>query len=200
MRLRTDMRLDRIGGILVIAGWALVIVTGLIFVTSGSFAPGTQSLGGTVLAGGLVLLAIGVVAIAIGGPRLLQGRVVRIGLVLLGIGLACASAAAIMSGASAYESIATLVLLFVGGWIGVIGAIVTVIGLLRAPGRPRMVGSVFLGGAGLCIVSAAIAYGLGAPALGTLVAAVGGVVIVAAGIGIGLLAIGGRADPSVVAA
>jgi hypothetical protein len=194
------MRLDRIGGILVIGGWGLVIVTGLIFIMSGSFAPGTRSVGGTVLAAGLAILAIGVAVIAIGGPRQLHGRAVRIGLALFGIGLACSAAAAILSGASAYESIATLIMLFVAGWTSVIGAIVTVVGLLRAPGRPRMVGSVFLGGFGLFIVSAVVAYGLGAPALGTLVAAVGGVAIVAAGIGIGLLAIDRSDDPSLVAA
>lgn len=196
------MRLDRIGGILVIAGWGLVIVTGLIFVIGGSFAPGTRSVGGTAMAAGLAVLAIGVASVAVGGPRLLHGRAVRVGLALFGIGLGSAAVAAILGGASAYgfETIPTLVLLFLGGWISVIGAVLTVVGLLRAPGRPRMVGSVFVGGFGLCLASAVVAYGLGAPALGTLVAALGGIVIVAAGIGIGLLAIDRRDDPSVVAA
>lgn len=196
------MRLDRIGGILVIAGWGLVIVTGLIFAIGGSFAPGTGSVGGTVLAAGLATLASGVGAIAVGAPRLLRGRAMRIGLGLFGIGLACAATGALLGGTAArgLEGIATIVLLFVGGWIGVIGAIVTVVGLLRTPGRPRTVGWVFLGGFCLCLASAVIAYGLGAPAFGTLVAAVGGVVVVGAGIGVGLLAIGRRDDPSVVAA
>lgn len=196
------MRLDRIGGILVIAGWGLVVATGLIFVIGGSFALGTGSVGGTVLAAGLATLAIGVGAIAVGGPRLLRGRAMRTGLALFGIGLACAAAGAILGGSTArgLEGIAAIILLFAGGWIGVIGAIVTVVGLLRAPGRPRSVGWVFLGGLGLCLASAVIAYGLGAPAFGTLVAAVGGVVIASAGIGVGLLAIDPREDPSAVVA
>ena len=66
--------------------------------------------------------------------------------------------------------------------------------------RGAKFGKAGLGGFCLCLASAVIAYGLGAPAFGTLVAAVGGVVVVGAGIGVGLLAIGRRDDPSVVAA
>ncbi len=188
--------------LLVIGGWALVIVTGLIFVTGGSFAVGPQSVGGTVLAAGLAMPAIGFAAIVIDGPRLLHGRAVRIGLALFGIGLACASASAILSGASTSgsESVATIGLLFLGGWTSAIGAIVTALSLLRAPGHPRTVGWVFLGGFGLCVASAVIAYGLGAPAFGTVVAAVGGVVVVIAGMAVGLLAIDRGDDPVVVAA
>jgi hypothetical protein len=192
--------LHRIGGLLVVGGSGFVIVTGLIYVATGSFAAGTRSLGGTVLAAALASLAIGLVAIAIGSPPLLRGRAMRIGLALCGIGLASASVAAILAGASTYESILTIMLLFLGGWTSFIGATVLELSLLRAPGRSRTIGLLFLGGIGLCAASAGIAYAIHPPALGgiaTVVAAIGGTAIVAAGIAVGLLAMDGGPSASV---
>jgi hypothetical protein len=191
------MGLGRIGGLLVIGGWGLVVVTGLIFVTGGSVGVGALSIGGLVLAAGLALVAVGAGAIGIGGPGLLHGRAVRVGLALFAIGLIGALAASLIAGASEYdpmESIPTILLLLVGGWTSFIGAVVTVLSLLRVAGRPRRLGLVFLGGLGLCIAGGTLANGLGAVQLtgiAAALAALGGVVIVLGGIGVGVLAIDG---------
>jgi hypothetical protein len=199
------MRLDRIGGSLVIGGWGLVTLTGLIFAMGGSVGIGTNSVGGLVLAGGLGLVAAGAVTIGASGPPLLHGRAARVGLAMFGIGLFSMIGAAVMAGTSAYdpmESIPTIVLLLLGGWTGFVGALVTVLALLRAPGRPRRLGSLLLGGLGSCVVGATLSNTWGTGRLdgvGVALVALGGVAIVLGGIGVGLVALdAGPTEPAEV--
>jgi hypothetical protein len=191
---------------LVIVGWGLVIATGLIYAMGGSVGVGLASLGGFVLLAGLATVAGGAIAISVAGPRELHGRAVRIGLALFGIGLACTSASSILAATTAndpLESIPTIVLLFGGGWVSLLGAVITILSLLLAPGRPRMLGLAFVGGLCLSIAGAAAASALGVGALqgiADLAAVLGGIAIVLGGIGVGVLAIDGRRGDGMAAA
>lgn len=191
------MQFGRIGGALVVGGWALFVVMGAIFVGGGSVGLGALSIGGLVLDAALALIGSGAVVLSVTGPKPFNGRAVRIGLGILAVGLLVSLASAIMAGASendALESIPMVVLLLVGGLATVIGAVVTVLALLLTRGPSRVVGSVLLASLGLLILAWILANGLDAPqldAVAAVLAASGGVGIVLGGIGVGALAIDG---------
>lgn len=199
------MQFGRIGGTLVVGGWALVAITGAILVGGGSVGIGARTTGGLTLSAALALIGLGAAVLSRSGPPALAGRAVRVGLGILAVGLLSVLLAAIIAGASEFdplESIPTIVLLFGGGWATLIGLLIAVIALVRAPGRSRAVGLLFLGGLGLCIAAIVLAGGnvRRLEGITAAMAALGYVGIVLSGIGLGLLAIdGGRAATAATA-
>jgi hypothetical protein len=188
------MALARLGGLSVIGGWALLIVAGAIAVAGGSVGLGSGSIGSVVMAASLVLIGAGGAAVAVAGPSPLHGRLLRVGLGILGLGilgLAGSSIAAARLTYDAGEDGPSMVLLFAGGLATMVGAPVTVLSLLLTPGRPRVVGSAFVAGLLLLVLAGMAnqyvgAFLAGAPAIA------GGCLVIASGIGLGVLALRGE--------
>jgi hypothetical protein len=144
--------LRTIGGGLVITAALLLLATVGIALGGGSVSIMGAGPGSIVFTLALVALAVGGVCLAIGGPAPFNGLVARIGLGLIAIGVATSIATSGVSPSS------LLVLVFLAGSAAVgLGGIVIALALLRSPGRPRLVGLLFVAGVGLAIVAGGIA-------------------------------------------
>lgn len=202
------MGFGRFGGLLVTGGWAVLVVTGAIAVGGGTVGIGNGAIGGLALALALALLGAGVVIVGIAGPRPLAGRAVRIGLVILGVGLLSTLASSAMTAGFAGDPLESgpIVITLLGGGLAVLlGVLVTLPSLVRAGGRPRAVGSLFL--AGLLIVVLGGMLGAGTnpnpdplPEFGRALVVLGAIGIVLAGTGLGVLAFRGDRFASAVPA
>lgn len=197
------MTLARLGGLSLIGGWALLVIAGAIVVAGGSVGIGSGSIGGVVMAASLVLIGAGGVVVAVAGPSLLHGRLVRVGLGILGLGILGLAGSSIAAARLTYDPLEdgpTVVLLFAGGLATMVGAPVTVLSLLLTPGRPRVVGAAFVAGLLLLVLAGVANQYVGstracAPAL------VGDSLVIASGIGLGVLALRGeRRGPAAVPA
>jgi hypothetical protein len=146
------MTLFRLGGGLVTAAAALLLVTFAVALNGGSVSLLGQGPGSLALTVALALLGSGFLALAIGGRPPLDGRTVRAGLALVAIGVALAFAT---SGVSPSNMLIYVFLL--GSFAVWLGTLVAAIGLLRSPGRARWVGLSFVGGALAALVAGAIA-------------------------------------------
>jgi len=144
------MRNGRIGGGLVIGGWALVVLG-----MAASWVVGS-TIGNAIVMLALAVVGAGAAILAAAGPAPLQGRVVRIGLAFLAVGLiavACSAVAAARLTYDALEDAPTVVLLLGGGLATAIGMLLTQVSLVRAGGLARKLGGMFfLGLAGIYLL------------------------------------------------
>lgn len=200
------MRLGLVGGLMVVGACTLFVVAGVIAATGGSVGLGSMDLGPTnpgslVLAVALGLAGAGTGLIGLSGPSPLNGRSIRIGLVVLSVGLLSLTASNAISSTLTYDPLENGPAV-ISGLVGLLGMLVgaplTLIGLLRAPGRPRRTAAFLLAGlllaivAGLLVNSVFAYTSMDTPALhqaGGFVALAGGVLMLAALARIGLMAI-----------
>jgi hypothetical protein len=155
-----DMPYGRIGGSLIVGGWAALLAT-----AGGAVVGETVAVGGSGAASllghaAVALLAAGAAILAFRGPGPLGTASVRLGQGILALGLASALASSIWAGAypsDPLESWPIVMLFLVGALFILLGAIVTVAGLLRTPGRPRTLGSLFVTGVAIVLLAAAVA-------------------------------------------
>jgi hypothetical protein len=192
--------LRTIGGGLVIAASLLLLATVCLALGGGSVSLLGAGPGSIVFTIALVALAVGGLCLAIGGPAPFNGLVARIGLGMIAIGVATSFATSGVSPSS------LLVLVFLAGSAAVgLGGLVTALALIRSPGRPRLVGLLFVGGVGLAIVAGGIANDPAvafAPDLAWLRQLMGGVAVLAAGMmlagvaGVGVLALTAELVPA----
>ena len=188
------MRFGRLGGMLVVGGCALVILTGAIFVLGGSVGIGGATTGGLVLAAGLGLVGVGVELLGLAGPRPLDNGAVRFGLGTLGIGLLFYLASNVISAGLDYDPLASwpfIITFLIGGLATLLGTVTTVIALLLVRGPSRVVGALVPIGIGLLVLASTVAHATVGGALfeviGTLIAVAGGITVMASVIGVGLL-------------
>ena len=195
------MSLSRIGGALVAAAAALLAVTLVVGLNGGSISVRGDGLGSLTLTVALVLLGVGLLVLAIVGPPPFGGRLVRTGFLIVAVG-----GATELASASATADSALVYVLLLGGLAVLVGVVISGIGLLRTPGRPRWVGLMFVAGVALALVAGAVANDPGvafSTDAGGLRAALGIAAVVAAGLmvaalaGIGLLAFTGEPGPAV---
>ena len=146
------MSLSRIGGALVAAAAALLAVTLVVGLNGGSISVRGDGLGSLTLTVALVLLGAGLLVLAIVGPPPFGGRLVRTGFLIVAVG-----GAAELASASATADSALVYVLLLGGLAVVVGVVISGIGLLRTPGRPRWVGLMFVAGVALALVAGAVA-------------------------------------------
>jgi hypothetical protein len=203
---------SRIGGRLLVASSALLVIAAFVAATGGSVALGAgDAVGAGTLAslGAIGLAAIGAGVLAISPGNGLRGRLIRAGLALVAIGLFGIVGSTIISATLSYdplESVPSVALLLIGGVGLLLGVPLTVVALLRLPGQPRRVGLLFVGGLGAAvtggIVSGASSAGGATGTLGTLgiaIAVLGAAMIVASIAGLGLLAMSAPERAPVIA-
>ena len=187
------MRVSVVGGLMVIGAAVLLAVTVGIALLGGSASIRGAGAGSLTLTVGALCLGLGSGLLAFAGAPPLDGRIVRTGLALVALGLATNIATADV----ATESVLVYAYLL-GGLAAWVGTIVVAIGLLLAPGRPRLVGLTFVAGVLVALVAGMIANdpGVGLAANGApprevlgLVATVGGGLMLAGVAGVGLLAV-----------
>jgi len=191
----------RVAGLVVLVGWVLMLATGLLFAAGSSVGIGGSSVGSSVFAAALACIAIGTVAIALLGAQPFGTRAVRLSLGVLGFGLCCATAGALISAASAYDPLenwTVVVLLLGGGLVTGIGVLASVFAFLWRRGPTRVIAELFAAGilaawAAGFIVNTMSAGGI-LRSLALLLAMAGGLVVVGAGAGIGLLAMRGHRE------
>lgn len=201
------MRLGRIAGMLIIGGSLLSLPAGVLYGPAGPGDSGHLDLGNLIMNVCLALLGSGAAVLSAAGPRPLGGRDVRIGLATLAIGLLgllVSSIIPIPAGSNSLESWPYIISGSIGLLATATGSLLSFVSLARASGPSQTVGRLFL--AGLLLVVAFSLLGNGAIALGPLrviaelLAALGGVAIVLAAAGLGMLAIGGeRSAPDAAA-
>lgn len=204
------MPFGRIGGLLVVGGWVLAAVTAAIVAGGGGIGVGGSvggSVGSLTLATAVGLVGAGSAVLAIAGPNPLDGRAVRVGLGLLGIGLIAWMAAIGGGGAVRMdqpEILVVLALAFVGLLGTSLGTLITVVSLIRASGRSRRVGSLFLVGLVLLVLAGLVSKigtgGLPYDVIAAALAVLGATGMFVGGAGIGLLGIGGDRSPAVALA
>ena len=195
------MSLSRIGGALVTAATALLAVTLVVGLNGGSISVGGEGPGGITLTVALALLGAGLLVLAIVGPSPFGGRLVRTGFAVVAVG----GAAELVSAKATADSALVYVLLL-GGLAVLVGVVISGIGLLRTPGRPRWVGLMFVAGVALALVAGAVANDPGVAfstdaaglraAMG-IAAVVAACLMLAALAGIGLVAFTGEPGPGV---
>lgn len=195
------MRLGPIGGVLLMGACLLALVVAGIVAAGGSVGLGGGDVGGLILAAALALGGLGFGLIGLSRTRPLDRLSLRIGFVILGVGLLANLGSAAIAATLTYDPLENgpaVILLFVGGLAMLLGGILTVIALLRSPGRPRRIGGLFVSGLLLAMVSGALvnsvfAYtSMDTPALhlaGGAIALVGGTLMLIACGALGLLAI-----------
>ena len=179
----------------------LVIVTGGIFATGGSVGLGVRDVGGLAVAAAIAFGGLGVGFVGLSRPQPLGRRSMRVGFVILGVGLLANLGSAAIAATLTYDPLENgpaVILLFVGGLAMLLGGILTVIALLRSPGRPRRIGVLFVSGfllavlAGMLVNSVFAYTSMDTPALhlaGGAIALVGGTLMLIACGALGLLAI-----------
>lgn len=177
-----------------VSGCALFLLTGVIFVFGGSVGVGGATTAGLVLDAGLGLVGVGVALLGIGGPRPLESRAVRFGLVTLGLGLLVYLSSTVIAAGMEYDPLESwpfIITFLVGGAATLLGTITTVVSLLLVRGPSRVVGALFPIGIGLLVLASTVAHATIGGALfetiGTLIAVVGGITVMASAIGVGLL-------------
>lgn len=204
------MPFARIGGLLVVGGWVLVAATAAIVAGGGAVGVG-GSVGGNVgsltLATAVAMVGSGAGLLAIAGPIPLNGRAVRVGLGLLAIGL-IAQVAAIGGGGAVRMDQPEIWVVLAFALVGLLGTslgtLLTVVSLMRAGGRSRRVGSLFLAGLVLLVLAVLVSKigrgGLPYDVIAAALAVLGAVGVFVGGAGIGLLGIAGERPPSVALA
>jgi hypothetical protein len=192
------MRNGRIGGGLVLGGWALLAAGMALSWVAGSVV------GGATMSASLAVIGSGAAVIAITGPAPFGGRLARLWLGILALGLFGVAGSAITAARLTYdplEDMPTVVLLLGGGLATFIGMLLTQLSLLIARGLARKLGALFFAGfAGIYL-----AQGLAAVSqdLAPLRLAVGLLAVVAVAVflvgcaGPGLLAFRGDRAPAV---
>jgi len=206
-----SQRLAAIGGWLVVAGCALVLVPVVMAALGQTVAIGSSSLGGVALAVALAALGAGFALLAVTGPRSIGGIGVRVGLGLLAVGIAATLVASVIAGMLTYDPLEELsfVIPFVAGALAiVIGIPATLIALLVRGGSPRRVAATFLGGLAVVIVGGMVSSAIlandptasGPPVVASLVSAAGLALMLVGTGGLGLTAIRGSEAPEAVAA
>jgi hypothetical protein len=146
------MTFTRIGGLLVIAAASLLTVTLVIALGGASVSVGGDGPGSATVTAALVLLGAGLLVLAIVGPPPFGGRLVRTGFATVAVG----GAVELASARATADSMLVFAFLL-GGLAVLVGLIISGIGLLRMPGRPRWVGLMFIAGIALALVAGAVA-------------------------------------------
>jgi hypothetical protein len=177
----------RIGGLLVVAGGLLFAIAVAIYVGGGGVGFGRGDVSGLVVDASLALFGGGAAVLSLGGPRpQLDGRVVRVGLATLAVGQLGLLALSVMAAGSTVERLESLAPPILGA--ASLGSLLTGLGLARAPGPSRAVGSLFLAGMVLLVLVTTLGNsGMWALPPHTVLAAL--VMAVLGNIGVGVLAI-----------
>lgn len=191
------MKSGQIGGALVLGGWLLFAVAAATVAGGGPVGIGGGvgvSNGSIVLAAALGLAGSGAALLGIAGAVPLNGRGLRVGLGVLSVGLLSSVGAWALGGAVPDYSLAfilVIVLLFVGTVATALGTLITLAALVRAGGRPRVVGALFLAGLALLTIGGLLTkVGLVGPlgeGLRVTLIVLGGFAVVLGGVGLGLL-------------
>jgi len=137
------VRNGRIGGGLVLGGWALLAAGMALSWVAGS------AVGGATMSAALAVVGSGAAVIAIKGPAPLGGRLVRFWLGILAVGLFGIAGSAIAAARLTYDPLEdwpTIVLLLGGGLAALIGMLFTQLSLLVARGLARKLGALFFAG------------------------------------------------------
>jgi len=129
------MSVARLAGVLVVAAAALLSLTLVISLGGGSVSVRGEGPGSLTFTLALLVLGAGLAILAVIGPRPLDGRIVR-----TGFGLIVAGGLVELATANVPPESLLIVAFLLGGLAVLVGVVVTGIGLLRAPGRPRWVG------------------------------------------------------------
>jgi hypothetical protein len=174
-----------IGGLLVIGGCLLIVVSAAIAIGGGQVSVEGAGAGSLAVTVAMALLAVGAVLIGVGGPRPLNGRFARLGLTLSAIGLAASLATA-----TAPSTSLLLVVFLIGVPLACIGVIVTALVVLATPGRPRQAGLLVFAGLLIAMAAWALNIVVGAAIAGPIALVGGGVVLLGIG-AIGLLGVAG---------
>lgn len=173
-------------------GGALLVGSGLALAISPvvAWAGGTAVIGGAALAGSLVLGGAGAALVAIGGPPLLDGLAARAGLAILALGQLVVIAALLLHGSGVGPVGGTSF----AGLAGVVslapsvGMLVIGTSLVRRSGQAGVVGALLLASVAL-LVLLPIADAFGSPGLPwQAVSIIGDGIIVVGVVGLGLLA------------
>ena len=197
------MRLARLGGLLILGSCVLLALTVVAAVLGGSVSVRGAEPGGWALTAAMAMLGVGSGLLALGGFEARRARIARLGLLLVACGLLSTLATADVP----VSSLLVIVYLL-GGAVFALGILVTAIGMIGTPGRPRRTGLTFIGGLTFAAVAGGSASWLRSPdgsALVVVQAVAAALALVAAcalivGIaGIGLLALE-RRDPTAAVA
>jgi hypothetical protein len=201
------MWFGRLGGALVVSGCTLTLVTGVIFLFGGSVSIGGLTPGGLVMGAGMLLVGSGLGMLGLAGPRPLNSVAVRFGLVTLGLGLLVYLSSTVIAAGMDYDPLESwpfIITFLVGGAATLLGTVTTVISLLLVRGPSRLAGGLFPIGIALLVAASTVAHatigGTLFEVIGTLIAVVGGITLLASIIGVGLLPWYAARSPRVVAA
>jgi len=191
------MRSGRIGGALVIGGWLLLLITTAVVLLGGSAGLGGTGFGSLTLGLGLALIGAGAAVTSIWGPPPFRGPAIRIGLAILAIGLISSTASNVMASLSTndpLESWPVIILFLVGSFASLVGSVITVIWLLVGQGRSRSIGFLFAIAVGLLALAALLGSqrDIGLTLVVVPLAIAGGCALIAAGVGVGVLAFNGE--------
>jgi hypothetical protein len=179
---------------------ALTVVAALL---GGSVSVRGAEPGGWALTAAMVTLSVGSGLLALGGFEARRARVARLGLLLVAGGLLSTLATANVSVSSML-----VIVYLLGGAVFALGILVTAIGMIGAPGRPRRTGLTFVGGLALAAVAGGIASWLRSPdgsavfvaqAIAAALALVAAGALIAGIAGVGLLALERREPATAIA-
>jgi len=194
-RLNTSNR--RTGGVLILVGVALVLGTLALLIFGSSGSPAALELAELLSGVSLGMIGLGTAILGVDG-QVFGRTLARRSLKLLGAGLigdAVLIALAALPDLQGWRVMVLFIPFFIIGWATVIGLALTVVALLAAGGRPRIVGAVFLVAPVLLLISSVLPYHPGAaggplsPLAIAFGAAAGGSILLGFA-GVGMLAIG----------
>lgn len=185
------MRIGRIGGMLVTGGVVLFVIGYALMIVG-------AAVGNLVTGGGMALIGSGAAILCVTGPKPLHGRVIRVSLGALAVGLASLLASSIVASTLTYDPLENgpFVVLGIGGFLALaLGSLLTAGSLLRAPGPPRVVGSLLIAGPLLFLLAGTLSANVADAPLFSAVAGalviLGAIGFVLGGAGIGMLVIRG---------
>src|SRR5215213_9146930 len=155
----------RIGAVLILSGVPMGLGAVALVMLGGSVSPEAVDLGEKLSALCLAMVGLGTALLGISG-HVFGRTLARRSLKLLAVGLigdAVLLALAALPGLEGWRVMVLFVPFFVIGWATAIGLVLTVVALVAAGGRPRIVGGVFLAAPLLLLVSSVFPYRPGAP-------------------------------------
>ena len=190
------MRIGQLGGLLVIAAWAIFGLTAVIAASGGSVGVGGSGTGSLVFGVGLALFGVGLIVIGLVGREPFRGRALRGSFVLIGLGVLATTISSLIAAGMAADPLengTVVILLLGGGFAGALGAFATVVSLLRAGGPLRRLGLLAVLAVALLIISGQLLNNfLVTGPLATLaqgLAIAGGLSLAGVGIAVGALAV-----------
>jgi hypothetical protein len=199
-RQKTQMPKRQTGGLLIIVGVIVALVTSAVAVAGGTAMVAVGAPGYLLTVACLGLLGVGVALLSVDGP-IFGGTLARRGLKTLAFGLVgdfVTLGLLALPGLEGSNAMVLFIPFFVIGWATIIGAGLTVLALVVAGGRPRRVGATFLAAPVALFAVNALVNTLsgteGARLLATALAIVAGSALLLGFVGLALLAIDGPTE------